>query len=96
MRQTLWAEQMVSNKEKETIKADNFLHIHVIPSDNADLLEKNYKCSGENMKLTWTNHLKDKDKYIIISPKDFLSNLNSEKYKDLISYLDERYWADNQ
>jgi hypothetical protein len=96
MRQTLWAEQMVANKEKETIKADNFLHIHVIPSDNADLLEKNYKCSGENMKSTWTNHLKDKDKYIIISPKDFLSNLDSEKYKDLVSYLNERYWADNK
>ncbi len=96
MRQTLWAEQMVVNREKETIKADNYLHIHVIPSDNADLLEKKYKCSGENMKSTWTSHLIDKDKYVIISPKDFLSNLDSAKYKDLISYLNERYWNGNQ
>lgn len=96
MRQTLWAEQMVLNKEKETIKADNYLHIHVIPSDNFDLLEKNYKCSGKNMKSTWTSHLKNKDKYVIISPKDFLSTIDSEKYKDLISYLNKRYWNENQ
>lgn len=92
MRQTLWAEQMIVNKEKETIKADHFLHIHVIPSDNADLLEKKYKCSGKNMKSTWTSHLKNDEKYVIISPKDFLSNLDSVKYKNLISYLNERYW----
>jgi len=96
MRQTLWAEQMIVNKENETIKADNFLHIHVIPSENSDLLEKKYKCSGENMKSTWISHLKNKDKYMIISPKDFLSNLDSVKYKELILYLDKRYWNANQ
>ena len=37
MRQTLWAEQMIKNKDLETIKADNYLHIHVIPSENKDL-----------------------------------------------------------
>ena len=63
---------------------------------NSGLLEKKYKCSGKNMKSTWTSHLKNKNKYVIISPKDFLSNLNSEKYKDLISYLNERYWNENQ
>lgn len=94
MRQTLWAEQMIVNKEKETLKADNYLHIHVIPSENKDLLKKEYKCSGLDMESTWKNHLVNKDKYVIISPKDFLNNLNIEKYNDLYNYLNDRYWKD--
>ncbi len=43
MRQTLWAEQMIANKETETIKADNYLHLHIIPKGNKDLLHKKYK-----------------------------------------------------
>lgn len=92
MRQTLWAEQMITNKEKETLKADNYLHIHVVPSENADLLDKEYKCSGLDMESTWKNHLVDKDKYVIISPKAFLSNLDIKKYNDLYVYLKDRYW----
>lgn len=38
MRQTLWAEQMVAHKNSETIVADDFIHIHVIPSENSELL----------------------------------------------------------
>ncbi len=95
MRQTLWAEQMVANKEKERLKADNYLHIHVIPSENKDLLKKEYKCSGLDMETTWKNHLIDKDKYIIISPKNFLGNLNKGKYSDLYNYLNERYWKND-
>ncbi len=95
MRQTLWAEQMVTNKEKETLKADNYLHVHVIPSENKDLLKKEYKCSGFDMETTWKNHLVDKKKYVIISPKDFLANLNKEKYIDLYNYLNERYWKND-
>ncbi len=95
MRQTLWAEQMVANKEKETLKADNYLHIHVIPSGNKDLLKKEYKCSGFDMETTWKKHLIDKEKYVIISPKDFLVNLNKEKYTDLYNYLNERYWKND-
>jgi hypothetical protein len=92
MRQTLWAEQMIENKERETLKAENYLHIHVIPSENKDLLDKKYKCSGLDMETTWKNHLIDKDKYVIISPKDFLKNIDKEKYSDLYNYLNERYW----
>lgn len=46
MRQTLWVEQMIKNKNKETLKADNFIHLHVIPKKNTTLLNKIYKCSG--------------------------------------------------
>ena len=92
MRQTLWAEQMIVNRDRETIKADSFLHVHVIPSQNADLLKKQYKCSGKEMETTWKDHLKNKEKYVIISPKSLLDNLDTVKYKDLISYLSIRYW----
>ena len=40
MRQTLWVEEMIKNRKKETLKATNYIHIHVIPSVNEDLLNK--------------------------------------------------------
>lgn len=93
MRQTLWAEQLIRDKDNETIKADNYLHVHVIPSENKDLLEKVYKCSQSYMELTWKSHLRDTSKYIIISPEKLLSNcLNDSKYSELEKYLRERYW----
>ena len=92
MRQTLWAEQMIAHKETETVKADDFIHIHVIPTENVDLLKKHYPCSGMDMETTWRTNLKDQSKYKIIHPKDFLSPINVNQYKELISYLSERYW----
>lgn len=49
MRQTLWAEQIVAHKNEERIKADNYIHIHVVPSENDELLHKRYKVSGKGM-----------------------------------------------
>ena len=46
MRQTLWAEQMVKHKKDEVIKADDYLHVHVVPRGNKELLQKKYPCSG--------------------------------------------------
>lgn len=94
MRQTLWAEQMIESKESETIKADNYLHLHIIPQGNKDLLQKEYKCSGSDMESTWRSHLKDNAKYKIISPDVFLSNIDKDEYKELIKYLETRYWID--
>ncbi len=92
MRQTLWAEQMVTNSDNETLKAENFLHIHVIPSENTDLLGKRYKLSGKNMEITWRDMLKDQHKYIIVDPRKFVGGvLNIPKYADLRTYLTERY-----
>ena len=93
MRQTLWAEQMIKNKEAETIKADNYLHIHVVPKENEALLNKKYKCSGLDMEGTWRNCLKDNLKYRIISPEDFLQNIETKNYSELIDYLVTRYWT---
>lgn len=94
MRQTLWAEQMIKNKEKEVTKADNFLHIHVVPTQNAQLLDKKYKCSGMDMISTWQNHLNDNSKYIVVSPELLLNNvLTNHGYDELRDYLRERYWG---
>lgn len=92
MRQTLWAEQLIKNKETETIKADNFLHVHVIPSANERLLEKKYKCSGDNMENTWRNHLKDQSKYLKITPEKLMNGLSEARYTELMNYLSSRYW----
>jgi Restriction Endonuclease associating with ARP len=91
MRQTLWAEQMIKNSHREKLKASNYLHVHVIPSENSDLLEKEYRCSKKNMETTWRDHLKDQSKYLIITPKKLLSGLNDPKYEELLDYLNTRY-----
>lgn len=91
MRQTLWAEEIIKNKHQESLKADDFLHIHIIPKENHDLLQKKYKVSGENMEVTWRSCLSNQSKYVIIDPKDFLMPI-SNKYPDLFKYLSLRYW----
>ncbi|MCL2181154.1 MAG: hypothetical protein FWB83_08500 [Treponema sp.] len=93
MRQTLWAEQMISHNNTETISADNFLHLNVIPPKNIDLLEKRYACSKNDMPVTWRSCIADQSKYKIIPPEILLRNLGSKYYK-LKQYLLERYWKD--
>lgn len=92
MRQTLWAEQIVLNKEVETIKADDYIHLHIIPKNNKNLLNKEYVTSGKGMEDTWRDCIKDQSKYQIIEPKQLLSNIDLIKYSKLIEYLNERYW----
>ena len=92
MRQTLWAEQMIEHKETEILKADDFVHVHVIPTANKDLLEKVYPISGKNMKETWSSVISDKSKYRIITPEGLYKRVDREKYEELIDYLKHRYW----
>lgn len=95
MRQTLWAEQVIKHKHQETIKADNFLHLHVIPEANNDLLKaqgKPYKCSGLCMEATWRSLLNDQSKYRIIDPKTLLQPVaNARLHPQLFQYLAVRY-----
>ncbi len=91
MRQTLWAEQMISNSKSELVKADHYMHIHVIPSADVDLLNKTYRVTGKNMEETWRSMLTDQSKYIIVDPKDFLSPVKT-KFPDLWNYLSTRYY----
>jgi hypothetical protein len=94
MRQTLWAEQMIKNAETETIKASDFIHAHVIPKENNELLNKEYDVSNKRMRMeeTWKECLTDQAKYKIIQPKDLLAGIDKTKYADLIKYLQTRYW----
>jgi hypothetical protein len=97
MRQTLWAEQMLANKNSEQIKADEYIHVHVIPQENDGLLKKHgtgYIQSGKDLETTWKNQLKDPNKYKIITPESLLNGLNKTKYDDLLKYLTTRYWKD--
>jgi hypothetical protein len=90
MRQTLWAENVVRLKE-ENLKADNYMHLHVIPSANKDLLDKKYSVSGMGMEETWRSMLYDQSKYIIVDPQKLLEPIK-DKYPELASYLKKRYW----
>lgn len=92
MRQTLWAEQIISNQNRETLKANDYIHIHVIPSENTSLLNKSYPSSGKNMEETWRSSLNDQSKYVVVSPKDFIKSIDKDKYRLLLEYLDRRYW----
>lgn len=92
MRQTLWAEQMLENKEVEDVKADHFLHLHIIPKADIDLLEKKYRPSGgKNMEETWRACITDQSKYLIVDPQDFMLPIK-DSYPDLWKYLSIRYF----
>lgn len=91
MRQTLWAENMIASKDSERLAADNYLHIHVIPSENDELLQKKYKVSGVTMEQSWRGMLADQGKYIIVSPESLLAPV-ATSYPELIDYLSIRYW----
>jgi hypothetical protein len=86
MRQTLWAEEMVKHSK---IGAIEFLHLHVIPGENAALLDKKYPASGKNMEETWRSQLKNPALYRTISPEQLLS---TQKDNELLTYLRTRYW----
>lgn len=85
MRQTLLMEQIIKKKDINGIKAVDFRHIMVIPNAHTELknaIEEKYIPT-----------LKDKSKFRIIDPQELLSPLcGNENYKDLITYLETRYW----
>jgi hypothetical protein len=92
MRQTLWAEQIINHNETELVKADEYVHIHIIPKDNKSLLEKKYKIYDLNMEKTWRSCITEQNKYKILSPKEFIEPIENNKYNNLLKYLKDRYW----
>ncbi|MDD2234930.1 MAG: macro domain-containing protein [Desulfitobacteriaceae bacterium] len=92
MRQTLWAEQMVIHNNSEIISADKYLHIHVIPADNNELLTRIYKCSEKPMEDTWRSCINNQGKYLIVTPKQLLSKVQGKEYDKFLEYLNKRYW----
>lgn len=93
MRQTLWCAQRVAKRENEKLQADRFLHVHVVPSANGDLLHKSYPLSGKGMEETWRSVLHDQSLYRIVEPERFVAPaLASATYHALREYLKQRYW----
>lgn len=92
MRQTLWAEQMIIHKEHEAIKADHYLHVHVVPKANVNLLNRMYSFSNQSMEKTWRSMLKDQSKYLIVDPQDLMNPIRNN-HLELCEYLDIRYYG---
>jgi len=90
MRQTMWAEQMIENEENETIKAEDYIHVHVVPDGNIQLLEKNYFSSNKGMIAVWESLLKHREKYVHITPMQLLDGVKLPG--NLRTYLEQRYW----
>ena len=91
MRQTLWAEQIIRHKGTEILKADDFLHLHIIPSANLKLLAGPFVRSPQTMEETWRSCLKDPSKYMVLDPQKLLAPL-ADRCSDLMNYLKQRYW----
>ena len=95
MRQTLWA-----SLNKKDFKADDYLHIHVVPSYNP-MRTKKYACvkNARGVEEAWKKHLTDcgKEKYIMVDPKQVVEALEKSGVKDtfsgLIDYLNKRYYS---
>jgi hypothetical protein len=71
-------------------EADDYLHLHIIPDENVELLDKKYPCSGRGMKETWKPCLKIPDKYVVISPKELWGKQKTGT--EIYQYLEHRYW----
>ena len=80
MRQTLLCEQLVRKGY-----ANDFFHINVIPMKHTELRGA--------VESDFMQMLKDKAKFKIIDPKDFLAPIEEKNlYHELIDYLKKRYW----
>ena len=88
-RQTLLMEQIIHEKPKcgaFPTKADDYIHIIVRPNENKEIIEniQHFKNSVND---------NGKKRIIEIDPQELLSPLRgNENYKDLITYLETRYW----
>ena len=93
MRQTLWAECICNNKEEEVLPAENFVHIHVCPKENKELLNKCYSevTNKPSMEEAWREMLSDQSFYHLVDPKELLQPI-AKTYPELYNYLQGRYW----
>ncbi len=90
MRQTLWTEQMLA-RSVSNLEADDYIHLHVIPDENLELLHKRYPFSDKGMENTWKSCLIDPNKYVVISPIKLWGTQNQDT--KIFNYLEQRYWT---
>lgn len=91
-RQTLLAWQMSKRKEYDV---DDWLHIHVIPKENVELRKRitSKNLIGNTLEESWKKLLKFPEKYIVVSPEDFIKPIcNCADTKSVLNYLGKRYW----
>lgn len=93
MRQTLWAECICNNEEEKVLPAEHFVHIHVCPKENKELLDKWYAevTNKQSMEEAWREMLSDQSLYHLVDPKELLRPI-AKSYPELYNYLQERYW----
>jgi len=92
MRQTLLGWKFVENKDHS---CSDYRHIHVIPKENKELLNKitSPDLKGNNISEAWKSILNNPDKYRTISPQELFSPCSEiVNIKSLLSYLKKRYW----
>jgi len=92
MRQTLLGWIMAENKEYGAV---DWLHLHIIPEENKELRKRitSKKLKGTTLEESWRLQLKNPEKYIVISPEQFLKPITDlQDTKSLIDYLTNRYW----
>jgi hypothetical protein len=93
MRQTLWAECICNSEEEKVLPAEHFVHIHVCPKENKELLDKWYAevTNMQSMEEAWREMLTDQSLYHLVDPKELLAPI-AESYPELYRYLQNRYW----
>jgi len=92
MRQTLLGWKLAENMDHG---CSDYQHIHVIPKENKELLNNitSPYLEGDNISEAWKSILKNPEKYITISPQEFLSPCSKIiDSKSLLLYLKMRYW----
>ena len=95
MRQTLLGWKMVQHKEYQ---CDEWIHLHVIPQDNAELRERitspGLRSKGDSMSAAWKSVLRDPHQYIPITPEEFLRPaFVCPDTHSIKVYLGKRYWT---
>ena len=93
MRQTLWAECICRNKDEKVLPAEHFVHIHVCPTENKELLNKRYAevTDMPSMEEAWREMLSDQSLYHLVDPKELMQPI-AKTYPELYNYLQSRYW----
>ena len=89
MRQTLWTELSLGD-----YNANKYIHLHIVPSANKELLDCRYKRFAEfdkGMVDTWRSLLTTPDLYICKDPQEIFASLKEYNPK-LYNYLKTRYW----
>ena len=92
MRQTLLAWKLIENNDHG---CSDYYNVHVIPNENKELLENitSPYLKGDNITEAWRSILKNPDKYLTISPRDFISPCSKKAdSQSFLSYLEKRYW----